>query len=234
MTGTAIILAGGLGTRLRDRVANLPKPMAPVAGRPFLAYLLDRLLQQGFLRAVLSVGYRADSIVGCFGSAYHGIDLIYSREERPLGTGGAIRQALGYCHESSVLVLNGDTYLELDYQQFMRFHELHCGPISLALNHVENSGRYGAVKLQGDRIVSFNEKGVDTAMLVNAGAYAMRTAIFADYSLPESFSFELDFLAPHCPSLQPYGFRTRDYMIDIGIPADFDRAQVELPQRLLQ
>lgn len=232
MTGTAIILAGGFGTRLRERVADLPKPMAPVAGKPFLAYLLDRLLQQGFSRAVLSVGYLADSIEDRFGSTYHSIHLIYSREDHPLGTGGAIRQALALCHESSVLVLNGDTYLELDYRQFMRFHELHGGPISLALRHVENAERYGAVKLEGERIISFNEKGVDSAVLVNAGTYAVRTDIFGDYTLPEKFSFETDFLAPHCPSLHPYGFCTSGYMIDIGIPEDFDRAQVELPQRL--
>jgi D-glycero-alpha-D-manno-heptose 1-phosphate guanylyltransferase len=110
----AIVLAGGRGTRLQDVVPVLPKPMAPIAGRPFLEIVLCLLARKGFRRAVLSLGYMADKVVACFGDHFSGMDLIYEIEPRPLGTGGATRQALARCNADHVFVFNGDTYLDLE------------------------------------------------------------------------------------------------------------------------
>ena len=118
----AIVLAGGLGTRLRSVVTDLPKPMAPVAGRPFLAWILDRLAQAGFERVVLAVGYRHEAIQQHFGSTYRGMALHYSVEDRPLGTGGALRLAADHVSHWPVFVLNGDTFLEIDYRAMRESH----------------------------------------------------------------------------------------------------------------
>lgn len=232
MSSTAIILAGGLGTRLRTRVTDLPKPMAPIGDRPFLAFLLDRLQQAGFRRAILSVGYRAESIESCFGTRYRDLELTYSREEEPLGTGGAIAQAISQCDEGRALVLNGDTYLELDYEAFALFHARSSGPLSMTVREVPDAGRFGAVTIEDGRVVAFIEKGSVGAGWINAGSYIVEADIFKRYPMPRKFSFELDFLMPHCDAIRPKAFHTDGYMIDIGIPEDFDRAQVELPTRV--
>lgn len=234
MTDTAIILAGGFGTRLRSRVADLPKPMAPIAGRPFLAYLLDRLQEFAYSRVILSVGYRADAIESCFGNHYGDLELIYSHEDEPLGTGGAILRAIKRCDDASALVLNGDTFLELDYRRFSDFHQRSGGALSLTLREVPDSGRYGRVVIENGRVVDFSEKGAIGTGWINAGVYLLRRDIFDGLPLPEKFSFELDFLVRYCPLIRPQAFCTDDYMIDIGIPEDFDRAQTELPQRAVR
>lgn len=232
MSSTAIILAGGLGTRLRTRVADLPKPMAPIGDRPFLAFLLDRLDEAGYRRAILSVGYRADAIESHFGRRYRDIELAYSHEDEPLGTGGAILQALGQCQDQAALVLNGDTYLELDYPALSRFHKQSPGPISMTVREVADAGRFGSVTIENDRVVAFNEKGAAGAGWINAGSYVIESDIFKRIPMSGKFSFELDFLMPHCDAIRPKAFRTSGYMIDIGIPEDFDRAQIELPARM--
>lgn len=232
MTSTAIILAGGFGTRLRTRVSDLPKPMAPIGDRPFLAYLLDRLNEASYRHVVLCVGYRAEAIESHFDDRYLGLELTYSREEDPLGTGGAILQALDHCHDGCALVLNGDTYLELDYAAFAHFHDRSPGPLSMTVREVADAGRFGAVAIENDRVVAFNEKGTVGAGWINAGAYVVQSDIFKRIPMPRQFSFELDFLMPHCDVIRPKAFRTNGYMIDIGIPEDFDRAQVELPTRV--
>ncbi len=231
MSCTPIILAGGLGTRLRPRIADLPKPMAPVAGRPFLSYLLDRLSAFGHRRAVLSVGYRADAIERYFGRKYEGMELVYSYEDEPLGTGGAIARAVGSCDSNAFLALNGDTYLDIDYRKFAQFHRDSGARLSLALRHVPDAGRYGSVRVENGKIVGFDEKGMAGSGWVNAGTYMFERGLFDGVGLPAKFSFELDFLVPYCPEIKPGAFLSDGYMIDIGIPEDFDRAQIELPIR---
>ena len=115
----AIILAGGLGTRLRSRLTDVPKAMAPIAGRPFLEYLLDRLAAAGAGRVILSIGHLRQVILDQIPENYKGVQITFVPEESPLGTGGAIRQALSHAHEASVLVMNGDTYADLDYSAML-------------------------------------------------------------------------------------------------------------------
>lgn len=228
----AIILAGGLGTRLRARVADRPKPMAPIAGRPFLAFLLDYLARQGISRVVLSVGYGRDSIIGFFGERYGGLDLAYAVEEEPLGTGGAIRHAMAQSEADPLWVVNGDTFLALDYGAMRAAHLKPGVPaMSMALRHEADAGRYGTVVLDGGRIVGFAASG-SGAGLINSGVYLVSRSLFAA-GAPERFSFERDFLPEAVSRLEVRAHVTPAWFIDIGIPEDYDRAQTELPAHAL-
>jgi NDP-sugar pyrophosphorylase family protein len=147
----AIILAGGLGTRLASRLNQIPKSMAPVAGRPFLEILLDKLVDAGCSHIILSVGHLRDVILQRLGNHYRGVRIDYAIEESPLGTGGAIRLALGHAHEPSVLVLNGDTYLESDLATLVESHKSSRRPLTMAVVRVDDTARYGGVLIE-DRL----------------------------------------------------------------------------------
>jgi D-glycero-alpha-D-manno-heptose 1-phosphate guanylyltransferase len=234
----AIVLAGGLGTRLASRLRGLPKPMAPVAGRPFLEILLTQLRRSGCTRALLSVGHQHTVIQDHFGTSFHGMPIEYVVESVPLGTGGAIRLALAQAREESVLVLNGDTFLDADYAAMMRFHaaEFHAGcgaAVTLAVVHRDDVGRYGGVTIEGQRIVSFQEKGHSGPGWISAGTYVLARNLAWPPALPEKFSIERDFFVPEVARLRPAAFTIDGYFLDIGIPEDLDRAQTELAQRLL-
>lgn len=224
----AIILAGGLATRLSSRLADLPKSMAPIGGRPFLEIMLDQLIDAGCAHVILAVGHLRHVILEAFQQSYRGIPLEYATEEAPLGTGGAIRMALHHAQESSVLVLNGDTYLDADFSGMLAFHLSAGCPMTMAVAKVENTARYGGVVIQEQRITGFIEKGQDGPGLINAGAYALRRDFPWPEGLPSRFSFETDVLAPFLGRLRPAAFCCDGYFLDIGIPADLDRAQIEL------
>src|SRR5262249_24400432 len=169
----AIVVAGGLGTRLRGVVPDVPKPMAPVRGRPFLALVLDRLIDAGFTAAVLAVGYRHDALRTHFGAEYRGLVLTYSIEAQPLGTGGAIRLAPGAIGAHEVFVLNGDTYLEVDYRVMRAAHAGAGALITLAICQVPDAGRYGALDLAGDRVRGFSEKTRSGPGWIYGGTYLL-------------------------------------------------------------
>lgn len=227
----AIVLAGGLGTRLRSRISGIPKPMAPVAGRPFLEILLNRLAQMGFRRVVLSVGYLGGAILDHFGSHWCGMDISCLLEESPLGTGGAIRRALGNTEDSDVFVLNGDTWLDLDYPAMMELHRASLADLTIALCHVPDTARYGGVDLSGNRITGFVEKGRVGPGWINGGVYVLSRDFPWPSGLPEKFSFEADVLFPLLATLRHATFLSDGYFLDIGVPEDLDRAQVELASR---
>jgi D-glycero-alpha-D-manno-heptose 1-phosphate guanylyltransferase len=221
----AIVLAGGLGTRLRSVVPDLPKPMAPVAGRPFLAWILDRLVDAGFERAVLAVGYRHEVIRDHFGEAYRGMSLHYSIENTPLGTGGAIRLAADHATAPQVFVLNGDTYLALDYRAMLAKHQQSASRLSVAVCSVPDVSRYGALELETGQIHGFREKGCTGPGFINAGVYLLASEILHEIPAGAPFSFELQLLVPRVQALRPLAFITEGRFIDIGIPEDFARAQ---------
>ncbi len=223
----AIILAGGLGTRLRPMVPNLPKPMAPVAGRPFLEILLASLASKGFRRVVLSLGYMADKVVGHFGSRFAGIELTYEIEPAPLGTGGALRQAMSRCHADHVFVFNGDTYLDLEAQVVEAQWQKHHAPIIMACE-VQNTARYGRLYINGEQVLGFAEKGVAGPGLINAGCYVLPTDILNGFPVGEPFSLEADFLAKVVGKQRFDLFVTHGLFIDIGVPEEYARAQTEL------
>ena len=225
----AIVLAGGFGTRLRARVADLPKPMAPVAGRPFLEYLLDRLADAGCQRVVLATGHLSERIEAHFGCRYRELDIAYSHEHTPLGTGGAIVQALHALPAEPTLALNGDSWLQLNLADFTAWCLKQPGSDAMVLRALPDVSRYGSVRLDGERVVAFGEKAGSGPGLINAGIYRLRRSSFDGYGLPATFSIENDFFAPHAARLGLRGYVSHGHFIDIGLPEDYDRAQTELP-----
>lgn len=223
----AIILAGGKGTRLSSVLNGIPKPMAPIGNRVFLEIILRRLKEAQVTEIVLSVGYKASVIQQYFGNEYAGLKIKYAAEPRPLGTGGAIRAALAYIRGAKTLVLNGDTYLDLNYRRMIQAHELAGRSLSIAALEVPDTSRYGQMLVQQDTVVGFSDQASGGSGTINAGVYVVEKGLFHD-NQSESFSFEKDFLARFVSSLRPYAFRTSGYFIDIGIPDDYARAQHEL------
>jgi D-glycero-alpha-D-manno-heptose 1-phosphate guanylyltransferase len=229
----AIVLAGGLGTRLRSRVADRPKPMAEVAGKPFAAWLLDYLAAQGVTAVIFSLGYRGEMITDYFGANYDGLAIRYVVEETPLGTGGAIRLALVASRRDPVWVVNGDTMLCLDYRAMWAAHHAGGGtPMTMALRRVPDAGRYGTVSVSGDRVTGFAAGGTSGSGLINSGVYLLSPRLFDGHVLPTVFSLEREFLPLAAPQGRIGGFITDGWFIDIGVPEDYDRAQTELPAQL--
>ncbi len=224
-TDEAVILAGGLGTRLRGVVDDLPKPLAPVAGRPFLAWLLDALADQGLRRVILATGYRGEQVEAALGPAWRGMALVYSREREPLGTGGALALAVRQVAQDAFFVLNGDTWLQLDYPAFGGAVADRGARLGVALASVPDVSRYGSVRLDGDRITGFDEKGKTGAGFINAGLYWMRRDLLDGCPAGVAFSFERDVLLPAATREPVVGFAHTRGFIDIGVPADYHRAQ---------
>lgn len=226
-----IILAGGLGTRLRSVVQDVPKCMAPVADRPFLWYLLKYLSHYDVERVVLSVGYLRDVIIDWidqFGDEFP-FSFDYAVETTPLGTGGGIKLALGKCFKSDVIVLNGDTFFNVDLDELYGRHRLYPAAITLALKPMTDFDRYGNVIINNNQIVAFEEKKKCKQGLINGGVYVInRLNEFFD-GLPDKFSFETEVLESQCQLSNLYGVVQDGYFIDIGIPEDYERANEELP-----
>ncbi|MBK7665034.1 MAG: NTP transferase domain-containing protein [Sterolibacteriaceae bacterium] len=220
----AIVLAGGLGTRLRDVVSDIPKPMAPVAGRPFLEILLANLARKGFGRVILSIGHLAQAITRHFGDAFEGMALSYEIEPIPLGTGGAARAALARCDEDHAFVFNGDTFLDLELAEVEALWRKTRAPIVVA-RHVADTTRYGRLDVRDGLVLLFREKGIPGSGLINAGSYLMPRDALAHFARGTPFSLETDYLIPAVRDTRVHAFVTHGFFIDIGLPEDFRRAQ---------
>lgn len=228
----AIILAGGFGTRLQSEIQNVPKPMAPINGKPFLEYLFQYLKHYGFNRIILSTGYLSEKISTWFGNSFQGIKIIYSKEDKPLGTGGALKQALQYCEEQHVLVMNGDSFFDIDLQEFEIFHRHYEGMFSLSVRSVTNASRYGTLLIEEDEIKSFKEKqGIEEPGIINGGVYFVDNFFFLE-NCPETdtFSLEKDFLEINCDNFGFFGYMSEAYFLDIGTPEDYKKAQDEFKE----
>lgn len=223
----AIVLAGGFGTRLRQVVPDLPKPMAPVAGRPFLEILLSMLAQKGFTRVILSLGFMSEKIIAHLGDRYLGMELVYEVELQPLGTGGAIRAALARCEADHVFVFNGDTYLDLEVDALERLWQSGHHPL-IVVREVPDTARFGKVEMCDGRINAFLEKGVSGPGLINAGCYVLPKTALDDFPLGQSFSLETEFFIKYLQRIRFDGFVTHGRFIDIGVPDDYALAQTEL------
>lgn len=176
---------------------------------------------------LLSVGHLHAAIQHHFGTAFHGMQVDYVIEDVPLGTGGALRKALDHASEETVLVLNGDTFLEIDYAAMLKFHKDQAALLTLAITKQTDISRYGEVIFTGQRIVGFQEKDRSGPGWINGGVYALNTKIHWPAHLTGRFSFEKDFLIQELPQLVPSAFRVEGFFLDIGIPEDLDRAQTE-------
>lgn len=223
----SIVLAGGFGTRLRQVVPDLPKPMAPIAGRPFLEILLSALARKGFTRVVLSLGFMSEKIIAHFGSGYKGMELVYEVEAQALGTGGAIRAALAQCSADHVFVFNGDTYLNLEVDALERLWQSEHHPV-IVVREVPDTARFGRVEMRGGRVIAFLEKGLAGPGLVNAGCYVLPKDALDDFPLGQPFSIETEFFIESLQRAWFDGFVTHGHFIDIGVPDDYALAQAEL------
>lgn len=223
----AIVLAGGFGTRLRQVVPDLPKPMAPIGGRPFLDILLGALARKGFGRVVLSLGFLAEKISGHFGDHFAGMELAYVVENQPLGTGGAVRLAMDHCRQDHVFVFNGDTFLDLEVADLERQWQQSHQAIIVG-RHVADTARYGRLLAPHGLVTGFTEKGVVGPGLINAGCYVFNRGQLDAFAQGSNFSLELDYLAQAVMDTAIAVFVTTGQFIDIGVPEDFLRAQTEL------
>jgi D-glycero-alpha-D-manno-heptose 1-phosphate guanylyltransferase len=225
----AIILAGGLGTRLRSAVPDLPKCMAPVNGQPFLGFVIEHLQTQGVERFIFALGYMSEAFEGFLSSRLPSSSYQLSIEEEPLGTGGAIKQACLLTEEKTVLVANGDTLFKIDSKKLFSFHHMCGAHCTLSLKPMHNFDRYGVVELNKDySIKSFQEKKHYDEGLINGGVYALHAEKFRGEDLPDKFSFEKDYLEKFFDKRRMFAVTQDEYFIDIGIPEDYRRAQDEL------
>ncbi|QOR01479.1 D-glycero-D-manno-heptose 1-phosphate guanosyltransferase [Campylobacter sp. 2014D-0216] len=214
----AIVLAGGLGTRLKSVVQDLPKPMAPINGKPFLTFVLEYLKKQGITEVVLSVSYKYELIQEYFKEEFEGMRIRYNIEKELLGTGGAIKDALKLI-QNQAYVLNGDTIFDIDLKKLA----LNGGKICIALKQMQNFDRYGTVNVDDQGIViSFEEKVFKKQGLINGGIYLLKKDIFDEFDLEKKFSFE-EFLQENFKLLKIQTQIFDDYFIDIGIPEDYEK-----------
>ena len=220
-----IILAGGLGTRLRSSVPDLPKCMAPVAGKPFISYVIDYLLKQGVNKFVFSLGYLHEMIEGFLKENYPTLNYQIALEEEPLGTGGAILLSCNKAIEKNVIILNGDTLFKVNIPELLNYHIFHNAACTLSLKPMEQFDRYGVVEINKDGCIqSFQEKKYYENGLINGGVYALNIEKFKKINFDDKFSFEKDYLEKYFESEKMMGLIQDEYFIDIGIPEDFERA----------
>jgi D-glycero-alpha-D-manno-heptose 1-phosphate guanylyltransferase len=229
----AIILAGGKGTRLRSVVQDIPKPMAEVAGKPFLEHLLSKLNDAGIAHVVLATGYKSEVIESYFGANFKNIRLSYSVEKEALGTGGAMVKALKACQANSIIILNGDSFIPIDFDSLYEQHVAQNADLSIILRNMKSPDRYGTVRLEGSKITEFLEKreGLISG-LINTGVYLVNRNKLLSEDWPEVFSFEKAVLESKVKAWNFYGHTSNGFFIDIGIPEDYFRAKTyfSLPQ----
>jgi len=224
---SAVVLAGGLGTRLRSVVADRPKVMAQVVGRPFIEFLFDQLIEAGIQAVVLATGYRAEQIEEAYGPRYRSLELSYSRETQQLGTGGAVKLALAEVRTPWVLVLNGDSFCDCKIGDFLAASIRVASPAAMILAHVPDAGRFGQVTLSaGGAVTSFSEKKPDAgAGLINAGIYLFKRATLEDLPAGRAHSLERE-LFPALVGHGLWGYQANDAgFIDIGTPESLLSAQ---------
>ena len=226
-----IILAGGLGTRLAAVVSDVPKPMAPVAGKPFLDHIYKGLPLNSIHRIILAVGHKYEKIEEYYGNDYQGTPLVYSIEKEPLGTGGGIALAMNHIEMDTAIILNGDTFFDINLEEMWQVHQEAKGRCTLALKQVEKPDRYGTVVLESNQLVRFQEKqvGLPTG-LINGGVYWVDKSFIDLMPQKDKFSFEEEVLQVQVAHGELNGYIATGMFIDIGIPADYERAQTIFAQ----
>jgi D-glycero-alpha-D-manno-heptose 1-phosphate guanylyltransferase len=227
MMTEAIILAGGLGTRLRPVVGELPKSLAPINGKPFLSYLLDFAREQGVKKFIFALGYQSEQMEAFVKNYLPAESYVFSTETEPLGTGGAVFKAATLATSSSVIVLNADTFFGVSFSNLAIIHELQRAACTIALKPMTAFDRYGVVEVDKLRVVGFSEKKYRETGLINGGVYALDLTRFLQRSFPQVFSFEKDYLEKTYRDQLIMGMISESYFIDIGIPEDYARAQME-------
>ncbi len=229
-----IILAGGLGTRLQNVIGDIPKCMAPVNNKPFLAYLFNYLATQNCKKIILSLGYKYESILEWLQTQNTVFKIEYVIEKEPLGTGGGIQLALNKTVTDNICVLNGDTYFGIPLNELLHFHITCNAETTLALKQMVDFDRYGVVKMNNFNIIqSFEEKQYKESGLINGGIYIINKNEFLKKNLPEKFSFEKDYLEKYVHENRFHGYVSNSYFIDIGVPTDYNKAQIDFKNNSL-
>jgi D-glycero-alpha-D-manno-heptose 1-phosphate guanylyltransferase len=227
----AIILAGGFGTRLQKVVSDIPKPMAPVAGKPFLYYILDWIIKYPVDKLILSIGYKAENIIEYFGISFFDIPVEYVVEKKPLGTGGAVKFASERTEGNDVLILNGDTWFPVDISKLIKFHNENGSLFTVTLKRMFDFDRYGTVEMKKDKILKFNEKKYCREGLINGGIYLAKRKFIESWKMPEKFSLEKDILEKEAGKSTLTGMIFDDPFLDIGVPEDYLKAEIILRKR---
>ncbi len=217
---TAVILAGGLGTRLKSVSGDTPKPLMPINNKVFLDYLIDNLRKHNINDIYLCISYNFEK----FTYYYKNNDLKFIIEDNPLGTGGAIKLAFQEVNQKNILVLNGDTFFDINFNDFIKNHFKSKADISLATKKMEKPYRYGTVDVNGNRVLKFNEKKEIDKGIINCGIYILNSNINKFFPKEDKFSFEKDILEKHTSELNIVQQLSDGYFIDIGIPEDYVRA----------
>jgi len=237
----ALVLAGGFGERLRESYDRGPKVLAPVAGRSFLEYLLVWLRNSGIKRVVLCIGYKGTQLREWLGDGHEfGLNVDYSSEDTPLGTAGALKHAERLVNSDLFFAMNGDSFLDVNLCAMYQHHISHSAFATLAVTPQSDSGRYGSVQLNSKgEIVGFTEKAAVqggerravSSILINGGIYLCQRRFLELIPLDKAVSIEKD-VFPRLTDGRLHGFMSNSYFIDIGVPADYKRAQSELPERI--
>ncbi len=229
-----VILAGGLGTRLRSMVSHVPKVLAPIGENPFLYYLIRYLIGQGFTRFVFSLGYQHEKVVVFLNNYFPYLSYDIVIEKEPLGTGGAIQLALLRCKESNVFIVNGDSFFKVDIASMYAFHIHHQSACTMALKRMREVSRYGIVEWDAHtyRIESFKEKQLVVEGWISGGYMWVQRNFLDEYILEAPFSIEQDVFMIHVKRMSLFAFLQDNYFIDIGVPDDYQQAQIELPSIL--
>jgi len=223
---TAAILVGGRGTRLQSVVADCPKALVAVRGRPFLSYLLDQLVAAGVREVVLCTGYMGEQIRKAFGDKYRSLRLFYSQEDVELGTAGALRHASSFFKSESVLVMNGDSFVDANLRDFWTWHCALGADATVMVVRVQGSGRYGQVQMDAEgHLMGFTEKGEDHEPgWINAGIYLLRHAFLDRIKAGGVVSLERD-VFPACIGHGLYAYRNHGSFLDIGTPEAYASAE---------
>jgi D-glycero-alpha-D-manno-heptose 1-phosphate guanylyltransferase len=231
-----VILAGGLGKRLKSVTGGAQKVLAKIGEKPFLEILIDYIASQGAKRFILCVGHGSDEVEAYFKDKYSALEIIFSREDAPLGTGGAIKQGAGYVKTDRFLAMNGDCFCVIDYKALIAAHRGHKANATIAITKLPDVREYGSITInEKSRIVGFKEKSTvgdglvsaRTAGLINTGTYCLDRDVFDLIPTPQKFSIEYDFF-PHLVGKGFYAFEVENRFIDIGTPERYQWAQEHL------
>lgn len=228
-----IILAGGLGTRLQSVVEDKPKCLAPIDGKPFLHYLLLQIQRYHFRNIIFSVGYKKEMVKDYLSknANNYSFEYVFAEEEEPLGTGGAIMNAMQYVATDDAIVMNGDTLFDIDLDALYLFQKNNMADCTLALKLMNEADRYGIVHIdEQNSITSFEEKKIGASGLINGGIYCLFKKSFINIPFEKKFSFEKEYLEKMISERNFMAFTQDKYFIDIGIPTDYNKAQTEIPR----
>lgn len=219
-----VILCGGLGKRLRSIDPDTPKVMVQFEERPFLDIVMEKLHEQGFARFVLCTGYKAKWIEDYYRDNQRDFVVDFSREEEPLGTGGAVKNAQPIVESDPFFVLNGDCYCDVDFKKFVEFHKRKQAAATIVAAHMQDSRDYGSLTMDGaDRILAFEEKKDKGAAYINAGRYCFNQKVFS--MMPEEGKFSLEYdVFPSLIEDGLYGFKSKGEFFDIGTPERYEKA----------